>query len=357
LKQTNEVDFIIVGQGLAGSCLALELLRRNKSILVYDQPQLNRSTSVAAGLFNPITGKMLAKAWLADSLYPYLHSFYKRVEMQLRKEFFFPRPVYRPFHSVEEQNEWMGRSTHPSMKEYIEHIFLASAFGGDVHDPVGGVLVRQSGYVDSMVFVESVRSFLKDFASYREEKFLEEDLQDGETMVSYQQFSAKKIIYCGGVDDLLSRYFSWLPIRPLKGETLLIRMQEIERIYNRGIYVVPGSDPGTFIVGATYDFDLAPSVTAHGKEELETRLNDLIRLPYQIRHQNWGIRATTVDRRPILGPHPEARNIVIFNGLGTKGVSLAPYFSGQLADWLGGTGEIMREVNIKRFKSLYSKFE
>ena len=57
----------------------------------------------------------------------------------------------------------------------------------------------------------------------------------------------------------------------------------------------------------------------------------------------------------MLGEHPKQKNLIIFNGLGTKGVSLAPYFSSQLANWLEGNGEIMPEVNIKRFNALYSK--
>ena len=266
-------------------------------------------------------------------------------------------PMYRPFSSVEEQNEWMGRSTHASMSEYIETIHLRPTFGDQVHDPFGGVLLRHGGYVDTTVFVEAVRSMLKHTDAYQEEKFEEAFLQEQGSAISYSHFTAKKIIYCRGVDDLNSGCFSWLPIKPLKGETLLITMPPVGRIYNRGVYVAPGSTAGTFNVGATYDFELTPYTTAHGRSELEARLKELVRLPYEIIKQNWGIRPTTPDRRLLLGPHPIHENRVIFNGLGTKGVSLAPYFSGQLAAWLEGEIEITPEVNIGRYKSLYSKFE
>ena len=325
--------------------------------MVFDQPQFNHSTSVAAGLFNPITGKMLAKSWQADILFPYLHSFYRTAQEKLKKRFFFPTPLYRPFSSVEEQNEWMGRSTHTSMKEYIEKIFLNSAFGNEVYDPVGGVLLKHGGYVDTTVFVEAIRTLLKNSDSYREEKFDEAELREQAHEILYLNITASKVIFCRGVSDLDNRYFSWLPIKPLKGETIHIRMPAVERIYNRGVYVVPGSREGEFKVGATYDFDLTPAITDAGKADLEAKLNELIRMPYSITHQNWGIRPTTPDRRILMGPHPAHPNIVIFNGLGTKGVSLAPYFSGQLAAWLTGEGEITQDVNIRRFKSLYSKFD
>lgn len=353
----SDIDYIIIGQGLAGSCLSLQLIRRNKKVIVFDQPQHNHSTAVAAGLFNPITGKMLAKTWLAETLFPYFYSFYREAEVLLHRKFFFPMPLYRPFSSVEEQNEWMGRSTHASMSEYIETIYLKPTFADQVHDPVGGVLLRQGGYVDTTVFVEAVRGLLKQAGAYQEERFEEAELREPGSGVSYRHITAKKIIYCRGVDDLNSGCFSWLPIKPLKGEMLLVTMPAVNRIYNRGVYVVPGNAAGTFNVGATYDFNLTPETTVQGKDELETRLKELVRLPYRIINQNWGIRATTPDRRLLLGPHPVYGNRVIFNGLGTKGVSLAPYFSGQLAAWLEGKGEITPEVNIGRFKSLYSKFE
>jgi glycine/D-amino acid oxidase-like deaminating enzyme len=323
---------------------------------VFDQPHLNHSSAVAAGLFNPITGRMLAKTWLADSLFPYFRTFYRDAENRLKKKFFFPMPVYRPFNSVEEQNEWMGRSTHPSMKEYIGSIFLKSRFGDQVYDPVGGVLLQHGGYVDVPLFVDAVRSLLQELDSYREEWFDESGIRESEAGISYRHLAAKKIIYCRGVEDLQSGYFSYLPIKPLKGETLHIRMPMIECIYNRGVYIVPGRRENEFTVGATYDFDLTPEITRPARIDLETKLRELVRFPYEIIHQNWGIRPTTSDRRPILGPHPRAGDIIIFNGLGTKGVSLAPFFSQQLAEWLAGEGEIMQEVNIKRFKALYSKF-
>jgi hypothetical protein len=43
----------------------------------------------------------------------------------------------------------------------------------------------------------------------------------------------------------------------------------------------------------------------------------------------------------------------VFNGLGSKGVSLAPYFAEQFVDFLVNKKELDPEVNINRFGSLY----
>ena len=61
MTSPRHVDYIIVGQGLAGSAVAVQLLRAGKKIVVFDRPESNKASHVAAGLFNPITGKKNGK--------------------------------------------------------------------------------------------------------------------------------------------------------------------------------------------------------------------------------------------------------------------------------------------------------
>jgi glycine/D-amino acid oxidase-like deaminating enzyme len=127
------------------------------------------------------------------------------------------------------------------------------------------------------------------------------------------------------------------------------------RIISRGVYVVPTPTAGEFIVGSTYQHEpFPPAISEEGKAQLLERLARLVNLPAEPVHQDWGIRPTVTDRRPLLGSHPRAANVIIFNGLGTKGVSLAPYFASRLADWVDGIAALPDEVNISRFKALYS---
>ncbi|HLZ16847.1 MAG TPA: FAD-dependent oxidoreductase [Cyclobacteriaceae bacterium] len=351
-------DHIIVGQGLAGSCLALQLARQGKKILVFDEPGKNRASAVAAGLFNPITGKFLKPAWMADRIFPYLFDFYREAEKLLGHKFFFPQPIYRPFVSIEEQNEWMARSEDPGLKKLIAAVFTQSTFSNQVNDPFGGVLTQQSGYLDTTMFMRTVAEFLEKRDALRREFFDPGKLIVGDEKVSYENCESSQVIFCDGLSHKTNSFFTWLPIRPLKGETLTLTLEQSPlAIFNRGVYMVPTKKESEFLVGATHHpGDLTEGVTPQSRLELDEKVKGLIRIPYRITHQNWGMRPTTPDRRPILGGHPEFKKLIIFNGLGTKGVSLGPYFSGLLAAWLEGQSEIPFETNIERFKSLYSKF-
>ncbi len=69
------------------------------------------------------------------------------------------------------------------------------------------------------------------------------------------------------------------------------------------------------------------------------------------------IRPATLERRPFIGFHPRHPQIAIFNGMGTKGCSLAPYFAKQLVDHLTNKNELSPEVNVDRFRKVLLRSE
>ena len=348
----TRLDYIILGNGLAGASIAIQLLKRARKILVIDKPSCTTPSRVAPGLFNPITGRKMAKSWLADKLFPYLREYYKEVEALTGQKFFYPMPVYRPFISIEEQNEWMAKSIESPFEPYIQNIFTLPSISG-VKDKHGGILLKQAGYLNTVAYLDAVRKLVE-----RDGTFLESAIQDGDILVEnarvrYNNFEAERLIVCTGAYD--NSWFRWLPVKPLKGETLRVQCDFNERIIiNRGVYIVPTAGLNEWRIGATYDNeDNDVSTTEKARAELTEKTQELITFPFNIVQQEYGFRPTTPDRRPILGRHPAMERVFTFNGMGTKGVSLAPYFSDVLTRFIENDEPINKEVDIERYKLLY----
>lgn len=342
-------DYIIVGQGLAGSVLALTLISKGADVVVINQTNPNSSSMVAGGLFNPITGKEMKVTWLADRLFPALHSFYRKAEELTSESFFHPMPIYRPFLSMQEQNDWMAKSAEPKYNDFVEAIFGNAQYGAHLHDPYGGILLKQGGFLDVPTFLEASKKYLLDCEAYIEGAFWDKDVTLAGDHVQYGEITARKIIYCNGLAALDSPHFDWLPFRPVKGEILHGRFSKPHNIiFNRGVFVLPYKD-GLSKVGATYNWqDLTGIPTEKAKKELLEKMDKLMVLPFDIVEQKTGIRPATKDRRPFVGLHPEQKLLGIFNGFGAKGVSLAPYFAEQLAMCIEQKTAIDPDVSINR---------
>ena len=261
-------------------------------------------------------------------------------------------PLYRPFGSIGEQNEWMSKSAAPEFEPYVEKVFTHSTFAG-IKDDHGGLLVRQCGFLETKIYLESVRTWVEREGIFLEESLVEGDLEISQNGARYRDFEAENIIFCHGAAG--NRWFGWLPIRPLKGETLRIKAgYQPELIINRGVYIVPVGHDGAWRVGATYNVnDNSAVATAEARAELIEKLGELVDFPFDVADQEWGFRPVTDDRRPIIGRHPELRCCYIFGGMGTKGVSLTPFFSDELICSIEKGNAINKEVDIDRYKLLY----
>lgn len=345
------IDFIVVGQGLAGSLLGLELIRQGKEVMIFDRPDKNISSLVAAGLYNPVTGRRFTKTWLADELFPFLTDYYHQLEQELSARFFYPKPIFRPFIDRKEQNDIAIRDHPGALGPYIDRIQYEPLESSIIRNKLGGLFLKQTGYLDLPEFLRCMRQWFDARGCLREAWFDPDKMIINDDHVIYQDIQAGKVIFCEGVSAMNTRFFSWLPFRPVKGEILFAELDELpDFIFNRQIFILPLED-NLCKVGATYDWEAintSPSVKA--KKNLESKLLPLLNVNFKIVRHIAGIRPATRDRRPLIGLHPEYNNLGIFNGLGSKGVSMAPYFARMFVNYLVNNMELIKEVHINRFK-------
>src|SRR5687767_7966704 len=96
------VDFIIVGQGLAGSVLALKLMENGYSVMVIDKPELSACSKIAAGIWNPVVFKRLTKSWMIDEILPEMLRFYRKAGTDLKLKFITERNIIKLFSEQQE---------------------------------------------------------------------------------------------------------------------------------------------------------------------------------------------------------------------------------------------------------------
>ena len=354
-SSTNKYDYLIVGQGIAGTSLAWNLLDRQKKVLVVGSQNMPSSSKVAAGIFNPLTGKKLVKTWMADNLFPYAAEFYGNLEKKLDAKFVHQVPLYRPYRSIEEQNNYLAQTADPAIARYVSETTDPDLPLSYIENPYGGLKVIQSGWIDLPLLLEKSRIFFENLGVYVEDLFSTDDVTFFEGSVKWKDFTFDKVVLCQGAEALNNSFFNWLPFSPVKGQIMEVELENIFKSYivNQGIFILPISEKRGR-VGATYSWDpLDWNVTEEATEELKGKLNTLLNIPFKISRQQAGLRPSVKDRRPLVGVHPDHSNLVIFNGLGTKGVTLGPYFANNLVEHLEDDKELNPLVNIKRYFSLY----
>lgn len=352
-------NYIIVGQGLAGTILAYTFERKGKKILVINDEDKSCASLASAGIFNPITGKRMTKTWRAEKLFPFLIKFYKEMEAFLNISILQEMPVYKPFSTIFEQNEWLSKASENDYLPFIDTSIPKEKYAEFIDSEAGGFETRISGTVDVSSMLNSYRQHLKATDSYLTTDFSTDKLKfSGETVTYDDKYEAEKIIFCDGYRVSQNPFFNWVPFTPTKGETLKIEIKNarINAILNKSGFVVPIKD-GNFIAGSTYDRFYSDELPSEkGLSEVTEKVGSFLKPPYQVLEHKAGIRPAVSDRKPVIGMHPEFKTIAIFNGLGTKGVSLAPYFAYQFSEFLEAKGPLEPEVNLTRFSKLYPGF-
>lgn len=345
----KEVDYIIVGCGLAGIAFCEQLIQHKKSFIVFDDHS-QQSSIVAAGLYNPVILKRFTKVWRAKEQLDLIFPFYKKIEQNLQIKLDYKLPVYRRFASIEEQNEWFTASDKPNLDSYLSSSIIKNE-NTSICAPFGFGKVLQTGRIDTFVLLKNYKASLKATHLYHNESFIYDNLILDKESLSYKNIQAKHLVFAEGFGMVKNPFFKELPLHVAKGEIITIYAPKlkIDYVLKSSIFVVPeGND--FYSVGATYNWeDKTNDITEKAKNELIKELEQLITCNFEIVGQRAGIRPTVKDRKPLVGLHSQYKNLAILNGLGTRGVIIAPYVAKQLFEHIEFENPLNKEIDINRF--------
>ncbi len=346
----SQVDYLIIGQGLAGSLLAMELLRKGKTVRILDNGHRNAASGLAAGIINPITGRRFAKSWRIEELLPFAKAYYQTLEKELAVQCFHERSVLRFLKSNKDINDWEGRSSWEGFDQYMHDFSGMDDLAQKFHLSQGIGRIAPVAQVDLPVLIKALKQYFET-QNILIKAELDHQLNEEKLLQSLAPYNASVIIFCEGYRAGFNPLFKFIPFEPAKGEVLFVRIPNLnlEDIVKDKLMIAPLGDD-TYWVGSNYKWNAKhENPTSEFKTAFIEKLESTLKLPYEILDHQAAIRPSILDRRPVLGFHPQYSHIAIFNGLGTKGASLGPFFSNKLADHLINGSVLNAEVDISRF--------
>ncbi len=352
---SQKVDFLIIGQGLAGSLLAWELNQRGQRVIVVDNGNTSAS-QVAAGLINPITGIRLVKNPDIDFLLPAAKKYYQDLSIFFNQDFLIEKPMLRLLRTQQENQYCKKRLTDPNYRAYLSGLKPAIA-DLNLITPYGILEQKQTGFLKIKPLLSKIKNYLQQTHQYLTTVFNYRDLTIQTNNFQWQNIKASRIIFCEGYQAQNNPWFSWLPFNLAKGEILTLDSPTCipEFILNYGFWVIPTGNH-KFRTGATFDRDnIDTKTTIQARNTLIQSLNQYVPVfltNHIINHQAQ-IRPATIDRQPFLGNHPKRPELLIFNGFGAKGSLLIPWFVRQFSDHLINSSPLPEKTNIDRHYDKY----
>jgi glycine oxidase len=343
-------SYIVVGQGLAGSILTYELLKQGHSVTIIDSDSGARSSRVAAGIFHPLVFKRTTLTWKSDVLFDFLEEYYPELEKELGGKFYHPMPYLRYFASQGERENWLKFMADDEYKSFLGDVVDESPIEG-VTSTFGVGLVKRSGWVYTNALLDLFEIYFIEKEILIADNFDYNLIDFKANKVAYKNLVADKIIFAEGYGITQNPYFNYLPLKATKGQVLTVEVVALaeDSIINRKVFALPLGDK-QFKVGATYEWEWKhEEPTPELRADLETKLTGLVDLSFEVVSHQAGIRPSVHDRRPLIGLHPQHPQLAVFNGMGSKGVMIAPYFAKEFVSYLNSSGELDKEIDIKRF--------
>ncbi len=343
-----EVDFIIVGFGIAGMSMAFQLEKEGKSVFIIDGNE-TKASIVAAGLYNPVILKRFTLAWGAEEQMHYAENFYSELSQYLGIETTRSLSVFRKFNNPQEQNKWFSRLDNPQLKKYLSPKLTNTISSGIASEFKFGE-VKLTGKVLISDIFNAYSMLLKKSNRFLSEEFDYKQLDLSNSSVNYNGIKSKHIIFCEGHKMLQNPYFKELPLVCNRGGYLIIKSDDLNlQVAVKSYYFIIPLGDNKYKFGATYGHRFTKNHDVLAKQELIERLDDLINVSYTIVDFIVGVRPTVIDRRPLLGQHKQLKQLYVMNGMGTRGVLLAPTASFHQKELMINDVSLPNEMDINRF--------
>ena len=347
-------DYLILGQGLAGSLLAWRLIQRGQRVLVLDDDHATSSSRVAAGLINPLAGMRFNAAPHTGEWLDSLRRTYGEIAAALDSApYLHEVPMQRLLRSPEQRRFYERQRANPAVRDYLGAALEPRQFDAGIRAPFGGFEQRATGFVELPRLLDDLREWLRGKDACESGRIDHDAILPGESEVTVGRHRASHLVCCEGYRMQANPWFRELPLQPDKGELLRLRSSRTlcRHIVNGAHWMVPLGDGG-YRFGATHEhhrIDCTP--TAEGRQQLLEGLERLLEDTggIEVTGQAAGVRPATSDRQPLLGTHRAHPRLHLFNGFGARGALSIPWYSERMGDWLLDHRPLPAGADIARY--------
>jgi len=356
-------EYVIIGGGLAGVSLASELLNRNHSICLIDSGEIAAGASgTPLGLANYATGRFAKPAWNAEQCIAKLRENLEYVQNNVPVQVFKENGVLRPA-----MTEKIALAMKEQLNEYLwPHnwtTWLAPADAKNmnpfVKTDLGALWLPKALTVNVPAYLRGLTELLtsRGLSLYKHAGYsYSKDKNGWQIKLSPEgaTIQARRLIVCAGYSSKKFREFKWLPLSPVKGQLAVIKTERKVPFTHSisALGYIASLNQQDFVLGSTYEHDYDhENPNEFGLNYVTKRATKV--LPALVKEAEvvgqWaGVRASTQNRKPIAGVHPQINDLYVFCGLGSKGLMYSGYISKLFADELEKEKSLPAEISIKR---------
>jgi glycine/D-amino acid oxidase-like deaminating enzyme len=362
-ESSVERDYLVIGQGIAGTVLAQSLASRGLTFWVIDAPNPESASHVAGGILDPVSGQKFTPAWRGREFLDASQKFFSDFQEDLGLDASLAQGVQRAFSNPDAPGWFAKRAQAWEEQGFRLEKLDLSQIPKQALTEWGGFSVPEGGAFSVTRILSAFRRSLKEKDQLIEGKIRWSDLVISESGVECLGLRARRVVLCLGHELLDFEDFAksarWGNTR---GEILDCEWPEQDwggSVFKSHYALIPTEKKGRFRWAANYvNRTREASPTPESREILlqgfAQSFSQEAREKIQIIGQRAGIRLSVIDHMPVIGDLTHWGGawdrVAVFTAFGSKGLLWSPLCASWLLDALEKKIAVPIEVSSRRLR-------